>query len=41
MLEVTYFHPTADPWESGDREILCIVSDPAVEVLESLEDADR
>lgn len=41
VLEVTYFHPTAESWESGDREILCWVSDPAGEVTESLEDADR
>ena len=41
QLKVTYFHPTAESWATGDREILCIVSDPAGPVVGTLRDASR
>ena len=41
QFKVTYFHPTAQSWEIGDREILCIVSDPAGPVVGTLRDASR
>ena len=41
QLQVTYFHPTPESWRMGDREILCIVSDPAGPVVGSLRGAAR
>lgn len=41
QLMVTYFHPTAQSWDTGDREILCIVSDPVGLVTGTLQDAGR
>lgn len=41
QLKVTYFHPTAESWAKGDREILCIVSDPVGATSGSLRDEDR
>ncbi len=41
QLMVTYFHPTAQSWATGDREILCIVSDPTGLVTRSLQGANR
>jgi hypothetical protein len=40
-LRVTYLHPTEQSWQAGDREILCVVSDPAGPVTGSLEGATR
>ncbi|GAB4065639.1 hypothetical protein GCM10028777_15800 [Angustibacter speluncae] len=40
-LRVTYLHPTEDSWRAGDREILCVVSDPAGPVTGTLEGASR
>ncbi len=41
QLKVTYFHPTAESWAKGDREILCIVSDPVGATEGSLRDENR
>lgn len=41
QLKVTYFHPTAESWATGDREILCIVSDPLRPIQGSLRNANR
>ena len=41
QLQVTYFHPTEQSWTTGDREILCIVSDPSGPVTGSLRNANR
>jgi hypothetical protein len=41
QLRVTYFHPTAESWAKGDREILCIVSDPVGPVRGTLRGASR
>jgi len=41
VLEVTWLEPTAESWAAGDREILCIITDPAGGVTESLEGAAR
>lgn len=41
QLKVTYFHPTAQSWATGDREILCVVSDPTGPVVGSLRGANR
>ena len=40
-LDATYDSPTAESWASGDREILCIIYDPAGQVTGSLEGAQR
>ena len=40
-LRVTYLHPTEQSWRAGDREILCVVSDPAGPVTGTLEGATR
>ncbi len=40
-LRVTYLHPTEESWRAGDREILCVVSDPAGPVTGTLEGATR
>ena len=40
-LEVTWLEPTAESWDAGDRELLCIVADPAGGVTGSLEGAAR
>ena len=41
VLEVTWLEPTAGSWDAGDRELLCIVQDPAGDVTGSLEGAAR
>jgi len=41
QLKVTYFHPTEQSWATGDREILCVVSDPRGPVEGSLRGAAR
>jgi hypothetical protein len=40
-IEVTTLEPTAESWEQGDRELVCMVVDPAGEVTGSLEGANR
>ena len=40
-LGFAYYYPTAQSWESGDREILCLVYDPAGQVTGSLEGAAK
>ncbi|MBN9606527.1 MAG: septum formation family protein [Actinomycetales bacterium] len=41
-LDVTYYYPTEESWNGlGDREILCLIFDPAGEVSGSLEAAGR
>lgn len=40
-LRVTYLHPTDRSWRAGDREILCVVSDPTGPVTGTLEGAAR
>ncbi|HEY6414866.1 MAG TPA: septum formation family protein [Acidimicrobiales bacterium] len=36
VLEVTWLEPTAGSWDAGDRELLCMVADPAGDVTGSL-----
>ncbi len=40
-LKINYFHPTTESWERGDREILCIVENPAGTVVGSLKGTGR
>lgn len=40
-LGLFYFYPTAMSWTKGDREILCIVEDPAGQVTGTLRGANR
>jgi hypothetical protein len=40
-LDVHYFSPTSDSWDAGDRELLCLVTDPSGPVTGSLEGANR
>lgn len=40
-LEVTYLEPTAGSWDQGDRELLCMVYDPAGDVTGTLQGAAR
>lgn len=40
-LEVTTLEPTSESWAQGDRELVCMVVDPAGEVTGSLEGANR
>lgn len=41
MLDATYYSPTTESWANGDREILCIVYDPAGQMTGSLAGAQR
>lgn len=41
VLEVSWLEPTVESWGGGDREILCIVNDPAGGVTGSLAGAAR
>lgn len=41
VLELTTMEPTEESWADGDREVLCLVYDPAGEVTGSLEGARR
>ena len=41
VLEVTWLEPTQGSWDSGDRELLCMVIDPAGPVTGSLAGANR
>lgn len=40
-LDFWYFSPTQESWDSGDREILCMVLDPSGETTGSLQGASR
>lgn len=40
-LDYTWLQPTEESWEEGDRELVCLVFDPAGPVEGSLEGADR
>jgi hypothetical protein len=40
-LEYTYVAPTSDTWEVGDRQIACLITDPAGETTGSLENSGR
>jgi Septum formation len=40
-LDVTTIEPTSQSWSEGDRELLCLVIDPAGPVTGSLEGANR
>jgi hypothetical protein len=41
VLEVTFLSPTPDSWDAGDRELLCLIVDPAGDVTGSLAGANR
>ena len=41
MYEVTFLSPTADSWDAGDRELLCLIVDPAGDVTGSLAGANQ
>ncbi|TDE08100.1 septum formation family protein [Jiangella asiatica] len=40
-LDYTWLQPTEESWEQGDRELVCLVYDPAGPVTGSLEGAGR
>ena len=40
-LSYSYYYPTEESWASGDREILCLLVDPAGKVEGSLQGAAR
>jgi Septum formation len=40
-LEVTWLEPTPESWERGDRELVCMITDPAGQTTGSLEGANR
>ncbi|HWR86383.1 MAG TPA: septum formation family protein [Rhodoglobus sp.] len=40
-LDFAYYYPTQDSWANGDREILCLIVDPAGKVEGSLQGAAR
>jgi hypothetical protein len=40
-LEYSYYFPTEESWRVGDREVLCIVLDPAGPVVGTLAGANR
>jgi hypothetical protein len=40
-LEVTWLEPTEESWEAGDRELVCMITDPAGQTTGSLEGANR
>ncbi len=40
-LDYSYYYPTSDSWAQGDREILCLVLDPAGQTTGSLKGAAR
>ncbi len=40
-LKITYFHPTAESWKQGDRQILCIVSVPTGTMKGTLKGSKR
>jgi hypothetical protein len=40
-LDFAYYYPTEESWANGDREILCLIVDPAGQVTGSLAGAAR
>ena len=40
-LEVTWLEPTPESWDQGDRELVCMVVDPAGQTTGSLQGASR
>jgi Septum formation len=40
-LEVIWLEPTEESWEQGDRELVCLVTDPAAQTTGSLQGANR
>lgn len=40
-LDFAYYYPTEGSWANGDREILCLIVDPAGQVSGSLQGAAR
>jgi hypothetical protein len=40
-LDFTWLQPTAESWDQGDRELVCLVYDPAGPVTGSLQGANR
>jgi Septum formation len=40
-LEVLWLEPTAESWDQGDHELVCLVTDPAGQTTGSLEGANR
>lgn len=40
-LEITWLEPTPESWERGDRELVCMITDPAGQTTGSLEGANR
>ncbi|SDS76237.1 septum formation family protein [Jiangella sp. DSM 45060] len=40
-LDFTWLQPTAESWDQGDRELVCLVNDPAGPVTGSLQGANR
>ena len=40
-LDFTYLTPSDDSWKEGDREITCLIKDPAGDVEGSLEGSQR
>ena len=41
MYQVGYYTPTSGSWQSGDREIVCTVYDPAGKIETTLESAGK
>ncbi|WP_372507653.1 septum formation family protein [Rhodococcus erythropolis] len=35
LLDLSYLYPTSDSWKSEDREILCLINDPAGDTVGS------
>lgn len=40
-LELSYLYPTSSSWQNGDKEILCLVFDPAGKTTGTLQGANR
>lgn len=40
-LDYGYYTPTRQSWETGDREVLCMISDPSGPITGTLEGTDR
>lgn len=40
-LSFAYYYPTSESWDQGDREILCLITDPAGKITGSLKGAAR